>query len=303
MTSIEISESPDLNNPYLVVGFEGWPDAGEVSTETVQYLIKELEARPFARFSQDPFHLYPSSRPEVHIEEGRLIEVEMPLNEFYFWKNPEGDGDLVLLQGIEPYTNWVSYAQTIFDFCESLGSQWIITLGGTRDHIMHDHEKVTAMGSDETSLARLKTLGLEEVNYQGPASIHSLLLAEAKKRNIHSISLWGHVPIYIQGANFRACAMMVQLLSSLLGAQIDTADLDRIWERVRGKMEGLIKENKELREYLEKISKEEKKRSAPQPLQGDQDFKGKIIRLDEFLKDKEPPDKEPPHKKPPKDEP
>ena len=292
MTSIEISESPDLKNPYLVVGFEGWPDAGEVSTETVKYLIKELEARPFARFSQDTFHLYPSSRPMVNIEEGRLIEVEMPLNEFYFWKNPEGDRDLVLFQGIEPYTNWVSYAQTIFDFCEDLRIQWIITLGGTRDHIMHDHEKVTAIGSDETSLARMKTLGLEEVNYQGPASIHSLLLAEAKKRNIHSISLWGHVPIYIQGANFRACAMMVKILSSLLDTRIDTAELDRIWERVRGKMEGLIEGNKELREYLEKISKEEKKRSAPQPLHGNQDFKGKIIRLDEFLKDKEPPKEE-----------
>ena len=43
MQSLIIYERPNLVQPYLVMGFEGWPDAGRVSSSVVGQLKESCE--------------------------------------------------------------------------------------------------------------------------------------------------------------------------------------------------------------------------------------------------------------------
>jgi len=49
---------PELNRPYLVAGFEGWPDAGRVSSGVVGYLRDKLNARKCAEVKPDDFYIF-----------------------------------------------------------------------------------------------------------------------------------------------------------------------------------------------------------------------------------------------------
>ncbi len=53
MQSLIIYERPNLVQPYLVMGLEGWPDAGRVSSGVVGYLKDKLGAKKFAEVKDE----------------------------------------------------------------------------------------------------------------------------------------------------------------------------------------------------------------------------------------------------------
>ena len=71
-TGIHITELPELNNPILIAGFNGWGNALNVSEGMATYLIGKLNARKFARLDPDVFYRFDESRPQVNIEDGNL---------------------------------------------------------------------------------------------------------------------------------------------------------------------------------------------------------------------------------------
>ena len=91
MDEIIYLERPHLNKPYLIIGFEGWPNAAEVSSLALQYLVDNLKAKIFASIPTESFCQISSLRPVAVIKEGRLIELKSPGNHFYYVKNPLGD--------------------------------------------------------------------------------------------------------------------------------------------------------------------------------------------------------------------
>jgi len=67
-------------------------DGGDVSTGTVDRLVKLLDARKVATIDPEPFYIYcfPGTmetaalfRPHIEIEDGLINEIEMPSSTFY----------------------------------------------------------------------------------------------------------------------------------------------------------------------------------------------------------------------------
>ena len=67
---IHIKELPQLKNPVLIAGFDGWGNALNISNGMVAYLIRRLKARNFADLDPDTFYRYDEQRPVVDIAEG-----------------------------------------------------------------------------------------------------------------------------------------------------------------------------------------------------------------------------------------
>ncbi|MGC9975908.1 MAG: PAC2 family protein, partial [Syntrophales bacterium] len=101
-------EQPQLTSPYIIVGLNGWLNAGEVSTGSIDYLRRKVGARKFAYIDTQGFYIYqiPSSnpdqtmRPHVQINEGLVRKLESPQNDLFFWKSGS-DHDLILFLGVE----------------------------------------------------------------------------------------------------------------------------------------------------------------------------------------------------------
>jgi proteasome assembly chaperone (PAC2) family protein len=52
---LHIEHMPELDNPILILGFEGWANGGNVAVGMIDYLIQKLEATRFATISPDHF--------------------------------------------------------------------------------------------------------------------------------------------------------------------------------------------------------------------------------------------------------
>jgi len=71
-SELVLYERPDLNRPWLISGFKGWIDAGDVSSGSVTFLKDKLEARKFAEILSDGFYQFRDSRPAVVVEGGLI---------------------------------------------------------------------------------------------------------------------------------------------------------------------------------------------------------------------------------------
>jgi len=76
--AIEIAYMPDMDDPVLIAGFEGWGNALDLSRGMVDYLIEKLDAKAFGRIIPDPFYRFDENRPSVEIEEGLLKKITPP---------------------------------------------------------------------------------------------------------------------------------------------------------------------------------------------------------------------------------
>ena len=58
-------EQPTLRQPDLIAAFLGWPDAAQVSTGTVSYMIDHLPAVKLAEMKSDDYYDFATVRPTV----------------------------------------------------------------------------------------------------------------------------------------------------------------------------------------------------------------------------------------------
>jgi len=253
MEEIIYFEKPTLNKPYLIIGFEGWPNAAEVSSFALQHLIDSLEAKKFASIPTENFYQISSLRPMAVIKEGRLIELKSPGNHFYYVKNPLSN-DLILFYGVEPHLRWNIFADLILDLAERFHVMQIFTIGGTYDYIPHTYPPmVSALFNHEELREKVIQAGLGLTEYSGPISIHTFILEAAKKRDLKAVSLWGHAPQYLQTKNVKVACSVLKRLIDLIQIEVDLSELENASEYFEQQVNHLVEQDPKLQEIISKL--------------------------------------------------
>jgi proteasome assembly chaperone (PAC2) family protein len=253
MEEIIYLEKPNLKKPYLIIGFEGWPNAAEVSSFALQQLIDSLEAKKFASIPTENFYQISSLRPVAVIKEGRLIELKIPCNHFYYVKNPLSH-DLILFHGIEPHLRWNVFADIILDLAAKFDVPQIFTIGGTYDYIPHTFPPmVSALYNHEELKEVVIRTGLGLTEYSGPISIHTFILEAAKKKGLKAISLWGHAPQYLQTKNIKVACAVLRKLMELTKIEIDLSEAENASNYFDEQVNQLVKEDPKLQEVISKL--------------------------------------------------
>ena len=284
-TAIQIDKLPDLKNPLLIAGFDGWGNALKISSGMAAYLVRKFRAQRFAEINPDLFFRYDEMRPVVHIEEGMLKSLTPPGGTFYAVQTASAGRDLVILKSDEPQLRWSGFVQELFNLCSRLNIHSIITMGSMYDQVLHTDRIVSATASDATTISMLRQKGINPISYQGPGAIHSTINAEGLKRNCVCISLWCHCPLYLQGTtHFGILAHLGKLLASLGGFELNTEDLEVNWEKLNIQIESLIENNAELQAVVKELRKA-KTRGSDTSLKGAMKDE-KIINIKDFLQPK-----------------
>ncbi len=271
-------EIPDLREPYFIAGFYGWSNAGNISSDTVAYLQELLKPRAFATLSDEEFINYTLNRPIGHIENGIVLHLESLTTEVSYWTNSEGDRDIILFLGKEPHANWRSFGEIISQIIRKLGVKRLYTLGGVQDTISHSAPVViSVVGSSPYLVDGMIQLedGIEAANYYGPVSIHSYLIKMCIEAGIEAMSLWGHVPAYLQRSP-RVVKKLVTVLNKAVGMNCPTQLLQHQSMALDRKINEAIAKDPSLREMIESV---EDKKSIDEPPSDD----NKVIRLNDFL--------------------
>ena len=280
---IQIDEFPDLKNPLLIAGFDGWGNALKISSGMAAYLIRTFKAQPFAEINPDVFFRYDDMRPVVHIEEGVFKSLSPPGGTFYFAQTAPDGRDMVILKTDEPNLRWLGFVEELFDLCKRLNIESIITLGSMYDHILHTDRIISAVTSNAAMSSMLIQKGVNAISYQGPSAIHSTIHSEGLKRAHACMSLWCHCPYYLQGTtHFGILAHLGKLLASLGGFELDTENLETSWEKLNIQIEKLIENNAELQEVVNELRKAKVRGSAAE-MKGAIKSDEKIINIQDFL--------------------
>jgi len=286
MEEIIYLERPVLNKPYLIMGFEGWPNAGEVSSFSLRHLVDHLGARKFASIPAENFYQMSSLRPMAVIKEGRLVELKSSGNHFYYVKGLPSN-DLILFSGVEPHLRWDVFSDLILDLTERFHVVELFTIGGTYDYVPHTYPPVVSgLFNHEELRDRVIRAGLGLTEYSGPISIHTFVLEAAKKRDLRAISLWGHVPQYLQTRNAKVVCSLLKRLTELIGVKIDLSELEKAAEYFDQQINQLVEEDPKLQEVISKLEEVYKgSERIRQPLRKEEGLKDdKVVYIQAFLK-------------------
>ena len=253
MEEIIYLEKPSLHKPYLVIGFEGWPNAAEVSSFALQHLVDSFKAKKFASIPTENFYQISSLRPVAVIKEGRLLELKFKGNHFYYVKNPLSN-DLILFYGVEPHLRWNIFADLFLDLAERFGVIQIFTVGGTYDYIPHTYPPlVSALFNHEDLREKVIQAGLGLTEYSGPISIHTFILEAAKKKGLKAVSFWGHAPQYLQTRNVKVACEVLKRLMNWIEMDIDLSELENASHYFEEQVNHLVEQDPKLQEVISKL--------------------------------------------------
>jgi proteasome assembly chaperone (PAC2) family protein len=269
-----MQDKPELIAPYIMVGLKGWLNAGEVSTGSIDYLRRKLGARPFAYMEPSGFYVYqiPSAtaeqtmRPLVKIKEGLVRKLDLPRNEFFFWKSGAAH-DLILFLGVEPNLDWPEYAQAILDVARQFKAPRIYSLGGIFDQVPHTRKtRILATISHPKLKDELKTFA-RFTDYEGPCSFNTMLLSIAREQGIEIVGISARASLYIQDFNAKACYDLLQNVITSAGFGIDLRDLGGAGEALVEMMDKAFSQNATALEQLKKLEEQFDATVGEEPLQ------------------------------------
>jgi proteasome assembly chaperone (PAC2) family protein len=269
---------PKLKNPILILGFHGWSNAANISTDTLTFFQDLLRPETIAVLDEETFIHYTLDRPTAHIEHGLIHDFEPAVSELSCWVNGDGDHDLVFLMGKEPNLNWNSYSKLILGIIEELGIIRFFTVGGVQDTVSHSSPPmISIVGSTAEMVEETTKLapGIRPSKYYGPVSIHSRLIKMATDASIPAAGIWGHVPAYLQKSP-KLVARIVTLINRTSGAGCSLESLHKKSRELDRKIGEAIARDPDLKHFVENI--EGKK--VPRRIS----TKQKVIRLNDFVR-------------------
>ena len=284
--AINIDRYPQLRSPVLVAGFEGWGNALDVSKTMVNYLIRNLDAQPFARVNGDLFYRFDESRPWVDIEGGYLKTIEAPGGTLYSVQIKDSERDLILLRASEPHLRWYTFVDGILSLCKRLNTSTIITLGSMYDNVLHSDVVISGIASSSELVARLESKNVIPITYQGPTAIHSVFHSKGQEMGFECISLWCHCPYYLQGAtHYGLIAALGDIVASFCQFKLDTTELDLSWKELNRQIQELVEKNPDLQKMIDGLRKAKVKGSW-ESIKASVKRDDKVIHIEDFLRPK-----------------
>lgn len=246
------SQRPTLRRPVLVAAFRGWNDAGDAASAAVEFIRAQLEGSQVARIEPEEFLDFTTVRPMIKLVDGRTREIEWPDATLSAATVPGAEGDLVILQGVEPALRWRRYTQAVIEAARGLDVRMVITLGALLADVPHTRPvSVTGIGSDASLVDRL---GFEGTSYEGPTGITGVLHHACAAAQLPSVSLWASVPHYVAASpNPKVALALVRAFEGAAGVVIDAGELEAAAEDYDRQVSLAVASDPEVRGYVERL--------------------------------------------------
>ncbi len=233
----------ELHRPVLVMGLEGWVDAGLSGGNAISALIGGMRTEPMVTFDADQLVDHRSRRPVQRIVNGVLDSVTYAEIQIRHGTDAAGN-DLLLLVGPEPDYRWRGFTDELTQLCSDLGVRLAVGLGGFPAPMPHTKPtRIIATAIDQVIANDVGFIpGVREV----PAGIHAAILKGFEHQGIPALSLWAMVPHYVSGMPYPDASVgLLDHLARLGGITVDVTELRAAAEVTRTRIDGLIAQNPE----------------------------------------------------------
>src|SRR5881227_3090171 len=251
---LRLHRRPELSRPVLIAAFRGWNDGGQAASLAAGYLAKVWDAERFADVDPEGFFDFQATRPHVSLVEGMTRRIDWPENALYH-ASPDGlDRDAVLLIGVEPNLRWRTFSSLIVGFANELGVELVVTLGALLADVPHTRPAPVTGSATDPDL--IEQLGLQASRYEGPTGIVGVLHDACRRSGIASASLWAAVPHYVSlTPSPRAAKALVDRLADLLGAEVETTELDEAADAYAKQVSEAVATDEETSSYVQELER------------------------------------------------
>ena len=248
----------------LLAAFQGWGDAGEAATDTLQHLAGLLDAEPLHTIGSSGFIDLQAHRPRLTRGPGGARSLEWPDTRLFgpvarpaeeqpaTQPGPDvvdgADGqaqelnatpvdddrvrridgspvtELYLLAGYEPAYHWQDFAEEIVDLVDTWAIDTVILIGSMYAEAPHSRQIATTITSENAHLR--ETSGAELSRYEGPVGIMTVIDMALTAAEVPTMSLWAQVPHYVHSApSPKATLALLDKLEELLDVVIPRGNL------------------------------------------------------------------------------
>jgi predicted ATP-grasp superfamily ATP-dependent carboligase len=252
MPDVRWTDRPELRDPVMVCAFKGWNDAGEAASAALSYIHGHFDSSPVGEIDSEDYYDFTAVRPMVRLTEGQTREIEWPTNGISAALVPGAEGDLVMLQGVEPSLRWRRFTKTVVDAARELDVRMVITLGALLADVPHSRPvSITGIASDDSLLTRL---GYERTTYQGPTGIVGVLHHACAAAGLPSASLWASVPHYVAATpNPKVALALVRSFEGSAGLAVDASELESEAEEYERQVSAAVASDPEVKAFVERL--------------------------------------------------
>jgi proteasome assembly chaperone (PAC2) family protein len=249
---IEFDDLPVLEDPVMILAFEGWNDAGDAASGAVEHLREVWGATTLAELDGEEYYDFQVNRPHVSFDDAGVRHLTWPGTRVYIARIPLTPRDIVLVQGVEPNMRWQQFTRELLALAAELDVSLVVTLGA----LLSDtpHSRPVPISGTTSDAALEASLGLEASRYEGPTGIVGVLQHACSQFDIPVASLWAAVPHYVaQPPCPKATLALVRRIEDLLDVPVPLGDLvedARAWEIG---VDELAEEDEEVAEYVKQL--------------------------------------------------
>jgi len=201
-----------------------WPGIGNVAIIVATYLKAKLEFKELGEVEAFQFF-----DPIGVVVKDSVVEApQFPQSKFYYWKNKGEGSDVILFIGEDqPASKGYELANTVLDVGARFKVKRVYTCAAALTRIHHtEPPKVWGVATSHQVAEELKRYELVQRGNLQISGLNGLLLGVAKERDIDGVCLLGEVPMYATRIlNPMAALAVIEVLTKMLGIEIDTAEL------------------------------------------------------------------------------
>jgi proteasome assembly chaperone (PAC2) family protein len=252
MQDVIWQERPSLRTPVMVCAFKGWNDAGEAASAAVDFIQQHFDCATVAEIDPEEFYDFTAVRPTVKMIEGDARAIEWPQNTIASAKVPGAEGDLLMLQGVEPSLRWRRFSENVVATAQELGARMVLTLGALLADVPHSRPvSITGIAHDQSLVHRL---GFERTSYEGPTGIVGVLHHACSVAGLPSASLWASVPHYVAAApNPKVALALVRAFEGAAGVVVDAGELEEASEDYERQVSAAVASDPEVKAFVERL--------------------------------------------------
>jgi predicted ATP-grasp superfamily ATP-dependent carboligase len=167
---------------------------------------------------------------------------------------PGAGRDAVILLGVEPNLRWRTFGELITGLARDLKVELVITLGSLLADVPHTRPAPVTGSATDPDL--IEKLGLQASRYEGPTGMVGVLHDACAQAGLKSASLWAAVPHYVSlTPSPRAAKALVDRLSELLGADVDTSELDEAADAYAQQVSEAVASDEETAAYVQELER------------------------------------------------
>ncbi len=233
----------ELDSPVLVLGMEGWIDAGLGGGGAMAHLLEALPSEVMATFDADQLLDFRSRRPAVRITDGVLGGLTWPEIQLRAGRDP-GGRDVLILTGPEPDMQWKPFVSAVVSLATDLGVRLVVGVGAFPAPVPHTRPVRLAAVATDTELA--EKVGFMPGSLEVPAGIHAALQEGFAEAGVPAVGIWARVPHYVAAMPYPAAsAALVECLATVAGLELDAKDLHDTAALARTRIDDIIAASEE----------------------------------------------------------